>query len=170
MAARSDEKMNRCHIVIRSMEKEDGEEMLRIYEQGIETKNATFEVEAPTWHVWDENHVKHSRFVASKHGKVVGWSALLPYSSRTVYHGVAELSVYINPDYAGQGVGSKLMKKIVESAQVNGCWMLQSSIFPENIASIALHKKFGFREVGYREKIAQLDGVWRDVLLFEKRL
>ncbi|WP_010096534.1 GNAT family N-acetyltransferase [Ornithinibacillus scapharcae] len=126
--------------------------MLGIYGQGIETKNGTVEVQAPTWHVWDKQHVKHSRFVASESGKIVGWGALSPYSRRAVYLGVVELSNYIDPDYAGQGVGSKLMNSIVTSVQKNGCWLLQSSIFPENVASIALHNKFGFREVGYREK------------------
>ncbi len=156
-------------ITIRPMRNEDNEAVLQIYTKGIETKNATFETQTPTWEVWDANHISHSRFVATFNGIVVGWSALTPYSRRAVYQGVHELSIYINPDYAGKGIGSKLMNTIVKSARDNGSWMLQASIFPENQASISLHKKFGFREVGYRERIAQLDGVWRDVILLEKR-
>ncbi|WP_231495776.1 GNAT family N-acetyltransferase [Paucisalibacillus sp. EB02] len=161
--------LNDNHILIRPMRNEDGDAVLQIYEKGIRTKNATFETQTPSWEAWNANHISHSRFVATENGAIVGWSALTPYSSRSVYRGVLELSIYIDPDHAGKGIGSKLMNIIMESAKDSGCWMLQSSIFPENLASITLHKKFGFREVGFREKIAQLDEIWRDVILLEKR-
>ncbi|WP_269083307.1 GNAT family N-acetyltransferase [Ornithinibacillus contaminans] len=156
-------------VNVRVMEAEDGPAVLRIYEKGMETRNATFETSAPTWEEWNRNHLAHGRFVAVIDEQVVGWAALSAYSKRAVYRGVAEVSVYIDPAVTGKAIGSKLMDCIIHEAKERGFWMLQSGIFPENEASMALHKKFGFREVGYREKIGQLDGIWRDVVLFEKR-
>jgi L-amino acid N-acyltransferase YncA len=156
-------------LFIRLMKAEDSEAVLAIYGKGLETRNATFETNVPTWEDWNNNHLFHSRYVALENERIIGWSALTPYSKRMVYQGVAEVSIYIEPDLSGKGIGSTLMDALIQSAKENGIWTLQSSIFPENPGSIALHKKFGFREVGYREKIAQLDGVWRDVVLLEKR-
>lgn len=142
----------------------------RIYERGIATGNATFQTSAPaTWKLWDKGHLSHSRFVAMFSDKVVGWIALSPTSQRECYKGVAELSVYIDPEYCGIGVGKRLMEVLIESSEANGIWSLYSSTFPENEASIHLQKKFGFREIGYRERIAQLNGVWRNTVLLEKR-
>jgi L-amino acid N-acyltransferase YncA len=156
-------------LFIRPMKAEDSKAVLAIYGKGLETRNTTFETNIPTWGDWNNNHLPHSRYVALENKRIIGWSALTPYSKRAVYQGVAEVSIYIEPDLSGKGIGSILMNALIQSAKENRIWTLQSSIFPENPGSIALHKKFGFREVGYRERIAQLDGVWRDVVLLEKR-
>ncbi|WP_067726987.1 GNAT family N-acetyltransferase [Oceanobacillus damuensis] len=157
-------------IGLRTIKKEDWESVKNIYIQGMETRNATFETEAPSWENWDRNHLDNGRFVACIDEKIVGWVALSPYSSRYVYRGVAELSIYIDSTFKNKGIGSLLMKSIINYGKEQRMWTLQSSIFPENRASLAMHKKFGFSEVGRREKIAQLDGVWRDVILLEKKL
>lgn len=169
MEGRSAVAVKENQIAIRLMKDEDCHAVLDIYQKGIETRNATFETQPPTWVEWEHNHLLHSRFVVEQSDEILGWSALSPYSKREVYRGVAELSIYIDPRYAGKGIGSKLMEVTIHSAKENGCWTLQSGVFPENKASLALHKKFGFREVGYRERIGQLDGIWRDVILLEKR-
>jgi L-amino acid N-acyltransferase YncA len=140
-----------------------------IYEEGIRTGNATFESAAPSWQDWDARHLAVHRLVAIGEGGVLGWAALLPVSSRSAYRGVCELSVYVAASAAGQGVGSALMGTLIRDSEQAGIWTLQASIFPENISSIALHRKFGFREVGRRERIAQLAGIWRDTFLFERR-
>lgn len=168
--ARFDDEYSDNLIKVRPMKERDWDEVRAIYLQGISTRNSTFETIIPDWDDWNENHLKHSRFVAEANGQVVGWIALSPYSRRVVYQGVAEISIYIDPSFNGRGIGSELMKIVMKSAVENHCWMLQASTFPENKASIGLHKKFGFREVGYRERIAQLDGKWRNVVLLEKRL
>jgi L-amino acid N-acyltransferase YncA len=141
-----------------------------IYENGIATGNATFQTTAPgTWEQWDRGHTAHSRFVAKADNKVAGWVALSPTSGRDCYKGVCELSIYVDNDYHGKGIGSILMHAVIESSEAAGVWCLYSSTFPENKASIALQKKFGFRVIGYREKIAQQNGVWRDTVLLERR-
>ena len=141
-----------------------------IYESGIATGNATFELSAPSsWDFWDKTHVQHSRFVALADDNVVGWAALSPTSARECYKGVCEVSVYIEDKRRGKGIGSLLMNSLIESSEANGIWSLYVSMFPENRSSVALHKKFGFREIGCREKIAQLNGTWRDTLLLERR-
>jgi len=109
------------------------------------------------------------RWVALTNNKIVGWAGLLPISARKVYDGVAEVSIYIHPDFAGNGIGKQLMNHLVVESEKAGLWSLYASIFPENIASIRLHTSYGFREIGYRERIAKLDGIWRDTLLFERR-
>lgn len=141
-----------------------------IYEKGIATGNATFQTAAPSsWELWDKAHTLHSRFVALLKKDVVGWIALSPISARECYIGVCELSVYVDPEYGGRGIGKCLMEAVVSSSEAKGVWTLYSSTFPENIASLALQKSFGFREIGYRERIAQLDGIWRNTLLLERR-
>jgi phosphinothricin acetyltransferase len=141
----------------------------RIYREGIATGNATFETESPGWENWDAKHHRHSRLIALDGIGLLGWAALSPVSTRRVYAGVAEVSVYVAQAARGRGVGRALLTALVEQAEENGIWTLQAGIFPENRASIALHKVFGFREVGVRERIGQLRGVWRDVLLLERR-
>lgn len=136
---------------------------------GIETKNATFNTVIPTWEEWDKSHLQHSRLVIETDDKIVGWIALSPVSSRCNYNGVAEVSVYIHPDFSRLGFASELMEKMISESENNGIWTLQSSVFPENESSIKLHEKFGFREVGYREKISKMDGIWRDTILLERR-
>jgi L-amino acid N-acyltransferase YncA len=140
-----------------------------IYLQGIATGNATFETESSGWENWSARHHGHSRMVASADDRVLGWAALSPVSTRRVYAGVAEVSIYIAEAARGKGVGRALLQTLIEESEQNGIWTLQAGIFPENPASIALHKSCGFREVGRREKIGQLKGVWRDVILLERR-
>ncbi len=141
-----------------------------IYEEGIATGNATFQTEAPEWGVWDSAHLPHSRLVAlSDAGIVVGWAALSPVSSRPVYAGVAEVSVYIAAGQRGRKIGEALLAALITESERNGIWTLQASIFPENIASLRIHAHCGFRQVGYRERIGQTHGVWRDTVLVERR-
>ncbi|WP_412734156.1 N-acetyltransferase family protein [Halalkalibacterium halodurans] len=147
----------------------DWPEVERIYREGIETGNATFETEAPSWEKWDAGHVKSCRFVEKIKEKVVGWVALSPVSSRCVYQGVAEVSVYVGSTGRGKGVGRKLLASVVEESEKQGYWTLQASVFPENVASLKLHRQLGFREVGKRERLAKREGVWRDVILLERR-
>ncbi|MBD3109248.1 N-acetyltransferase family protein [Bacillus sp. AGMB 02131] len=156
-------------IIIDKMFAEDWDSVSSIYEEGILTGNATFQETVPSWEEWDENHLKGLRFVARVNGKVLGWTALSAISSRCVYKGVAEVSVYISKDARGMGIGSRLLERLIEQSEEKGYWTLQSGIFPENEASLQLHKKYGFIVVGKREKIGKLNGVWRDVLLLERR-
>lgn len=154
-----------------------------IYREGISTGNATFETELPDWEKWDGAHRRDCRLVALETmdeasaelliplGKltVLGWAALSPVSSRRVYRGVAEVSVYVAAAARGRGVGKELLKSVVQESEVNGIWTLQAGIFAENLASIALHKSCGFRKVGMRRRIGKLGEIWRDVLLLERR-
>ena len=155
--------------MIRQMTINDAGAVLDIYKKGLESGIATFETEVPDWQYWDESHHKFCRFVYEENCKVLGWGALAPVSKRSCYEGVAELSIYIDTDHLGRGIGAKLMKTVVESSEEFGIWTLQSSIFPENVASHKIHLGHGFREVGMRKRIAQLDGVWRDTLIMERR-
>lgn len=144
----------------------------RIFTQGIETGNATYDTSAAVWEDWDAKHLMHSRWVVKSvdEGSVLGWAALSPVSSRVVFSGVAELSIYVDTDYLGKGLGNALMEAVVASSEENGIWMLQSGIFPENQASIGMHEKFGFRLVGRRERIGKMaNGIWRDIVLLERR-
>lgn len=154
---------------LRSMTDLDSEDVLAIYSAGIETKNATFETNLPTWEHWDKVHLNKCRLVACVGEVVVGWICLSAVSHRKVYRGVAEVSVYVHPTYHGRGIGSLLMEGIVQISEEEGFWTLQANIFPENNASITLHKKHGFRVLGIREKIAQHYGVWRDIVFLERR-
>jgi len=147
----------------------DSENVLEIYRMGLESKNATFETIVPTWQEWNSKHLSHSRFVSVSDGNVVGWAALTPFSNREVYQGVAEVSIYVANGFHGKKVGSGLMEQIIISSELNGIWTLVSSVFPENEATLKLHTKFGFRIIGKREKIARLDGLWRDTILLERR-
>jgi L-amino acid N-acyltransferase YncA len=140
-----------------------------IYAAGIATRNATFETEVPEWAEWDAGHLPDHRFVATDGEPIVGWVALTGYSDRCCYEGVADLSVYVDPAAQARGVGRALLEHLVASAEAAGIWTIQAGIFPENEASLALHRRCGFRLVGTRERIGRLDGVWRDVLLLERR-
>ena len=140
-----------------------------IYQEGIVTGNATFETQAPAWEDWDASHLEDCRLVARRGGHIVGWGALSPVSGRCVYAGVAEVSVYVAAAARGQGIGKRLLRALIEVSERQGIWTLQAGVFPENEASIALHKSCGFREVGTRARIGQLRGVWRDVVLLERR-
>ena len=147
----------------------DWETVREIYREGIESGHATFETQAPSWEDWDQNHHQFARFVLSTSNGISGWAALSKVSRRVVYDGVAEVSVYVGAAARGQGFGLKLLQRLIEESEAQGVWTLQASIFPENAASIRLHRHCGFREVGRRERIAKLDGVWRDTVLMERR-
>jgi L-amino acid N-acyltransferase YncA len=140
-----------------------------IYLEGIATGDATFEQSAPEWEKWDQGHLKSCRSVALTDGVVTGWAALSPVSGRCVYAGVAEVSVYVAAKARGQKVGSALLTELVLHSEREGIWTLQAGIFPENTASIAIHKRAGFRIVGVRERLGCMDGRWRDVVLMERR-
>ena len=156
-------------FIIDKMKDEDWDEVASIYQDGIATSNATFETDAPEWEKWDKNHLRDCRLVARAEGKVVGWAALSPVSTRCVYSGVAEVSLYIAASTRGVGVGKTLLSAVVDESERIGVWTLQAGIFPENTASIALTKACDFREVGCRERIDQMDDIWRDVILMERR-
>lgn len=156
---------------IREMEEKDWGRVQEIYRQGIETKIATFQSQVPEFEEWDKGHLQEGRLVAvDKENRVIGWLALSPTSSRCVYRGVVEVSIYIAPEARGQGIGTALLSKAVEVTEELGIWTLYSNIIAINKGSIALHKKCGFRTVGIRERIAKdLDGVWQDTVIMEKR-
>jgi len=156
-------------IVMGTLQPGDWEFVRSIYLEGIATGHATFETEAPDWERWDSAHLSFARLVARNGGAVLGWTALSPVSSRRAYAGVAEVSVYVAAAARGAGVGRSLLGALVEEAERNGVWTLQAGVFPENAASLALHKSCGFREVGRRERIGMLRGLWRDVILLERR-
>jgi len=151
------------------METSDWPAVKSVYEQGIATKLATFETSAPEWVDWDGAYLGGHRLVAEQGGQVVGWAALLPTSRRACYAGVVENSVYVAESSRGQGIGRALLERLLESADRAGFWTVQASVFADNAASIEFHKRCGFRVVGTRVRIAQLDGVWRDTVLLERR-
>ncbi|HEX5085279.1 MAG TPA: GNAT family N-acetyltransferase [Blastocatellia bacterium] len=156
-------------FIINSMRPQDWKSVLAIYLEGIATGHATFETEAPDWESWDSGHLPDCRLVARNENVVLGWAALSPVSKRRAYAGVAEVSVYVASAARGAGVGGALMRALIEASEHSGVWTLQSSIFPENHASVALHLKHGFREVGRRERIARHHGLWRDTVVLERR-
>ncbi|MEO0560490.1 MAG: N-acetyltransferase family protein [Chloroflexota bacterium] len=158
-------------INIRDMQPTHWEAVAAIYGEGIATRQATFETTVPNWDDWDNGHLSTSRLVAvdADGETIMGWAALSPVSGRCVYAGVAEVSVYVAAAARGRGVGKTLLKALVNTSEAEGIWTLQAGIFPENAASRALHTACGFREIGYRERIGQLDGVWRDTVLMERR-
>jgi phosphinothricin acetyltransferase len=156
-------------VTVRDLRPGDWPEVARIYAEGIATGDATFEVEVPSWEAWDAAHLSGHRFVAERGGRVTGWIALAPVSLRRCYVGVAEVSVYVAEDARGEGVGSELLATAIASSERDGIWTLQTSDFPENAASLALLRRFGFRTVGTRERIGRLDGSWRDTVLVERR-
>ena len=157
-------------MLVRPLDPDDYPAVATIFAEGIATGLATFETTVPTWDEWDAAHLPEHRLVAELDDEVAGWIAVVPYSSRSAYRGVGEDSVYVGERARGQGVGHALLEAVIESARTGGLWTLQAGIFPENEASLALHRSLGFREVGVRKRIGQLDGVWRDVILLELRL
>jgi L-amino acid N-acyltransferase YncA len=143
--------------------------VVRVFEDGIATRNATFETEAPTWAGWDSSHLPEHRFVALRAGDVVGWAAVSPVSDRCCYGGVVESSVYVAETARGRGVGLRLLEKLIASTEAAGIWTIEAGMFPENEASIRLHERVGFEIVGRRKRLGKLDGEWRDVLLLGRR-
>jgi L-amino acid N-acyltransferase YncA len=157
-------------IVIEEMRTEHWSQVRAVYFEGVATGHATFETEAPEWEGWDAAHLPFARLVALAEGaRVMGWAALGRVSGRKVYAGVAEVSVYVGEEFRGRGVGRALLEALVRESEAGGVWTLQASIFPENASSVALHLACGFREVGRRERVARLRGVWRDTVLLERR-
>jgi phosphinothricin acetyltransferase len=156
-------------VTIAEMRVEDWNAVRAIYEEGIATGQATFETVVPTWAVWDRNHLQACRLVARTGAEICGWAALSAVSSRCVYGGVAEVSVYVSEAVRGLGIGTLLLQELVRASERHGLWTLQAGIFPENKVSITLHKNCGFRIVGRRERLGQMHGVWRDVVLMERR-
>lgn len=156
-------------MTIEPLRAEHWDAVARIYAQGIATGHATFETEVPSWERWDASHLPDHRLVAVRDGTVTGWAALSPVSDRCVYGGVAEESVYVAEEARGRGVGRELLEALIAGAEESGIWTIQTGIFPENEASVRLHQRVGFRIVGTRERLGQHNGVWRDVLLLERR-
>jgi glutamine synthetase len=158
-----------AEVELRELRQEDWPAVREIYEQGIAGKNATFETEAPSWEAWDRSQLDVHRYVAVEQERVVGWVAAHPVSSRPCYAGVVEHSVYVHDDWQGKGIGRALLERLFQSTEEAGIWTIQTGIFPENEASLALHEKCGFRIVGTQERLGKLDGVWRDVVVLERR-
>jgi L-amino acid N-acyltransferase YncA len=157
------------NVNIRDFVNSDWDRVSKIYGQGLATRNATFETALPEFDVWRKKFHPHLLWSAEMDERVVGWAGLQPISPRKVYEGVVEVTIYIDLAHTGRGIGSALMSHLIRESEKAGIWTLYASIFPENDASIRLHRSSGFREIGYREKIGRLDGVWRNTLLFERR-
>ena len=156
-------------FLLRAMEARDWPDVRKIYREGIESGNATFETAAPDWIDWDQDHLKCCRLLAIANDSAAGWAALSPVSERCVYQGVAEVSVYVTRTHRKQGIGKLLLNGLIKESESAGIWTLQAGMFPENQASIALHLACGFRKVGIRERLGQINGAWRDVVLMERR-
>jgi phosphinothricin acetyltransferase len=156
-------------VTIEQMVASDWPAVAAIYQEGIDTGDATFEDNVPTWEQFDDKHLPDCRLVARVGADIVGWIALSPVSTRCVYAGVAEVSVYVKAAARGRGIGQQLLTEAIEASEQAGLWTLQAGIFPENAASLALHKRCGFRLVGYRERLGHMNGQWRDVVLLERR-
>lgn len=155
--------------IIREITRLDYSAIQQIYAEGLATGIATFETQTPDWTTWDQKYYRQCRFLMEKDEQILAWAALTPVSTREVYRGVAEISIYVATKARGQGIGLQLLQYLIEHADKAGFWTLQASIFRQNIASIRLHEKVGFRIVGIREKIAQRDGEWHDNVLMERR-
>ncbi len=155
---------------IREMENFDSEKVLEIFQQGINSRNATFESIVPSWETWSDHHFQNSRFVIeNEEGTVIGWCALKPVSKRECFRGIAEVSIYLDENYQSKGLGKILIRKLILDSEEHEFWTLQAGIFPENKASVSLFQSLGFRIVGVREKMAEMNGIWRDILLLERR-
>jgi L-amino acid N-acyltransferase YncA len=155
-------------VILRDLRSEDWPAVRAIYEEGMRGGNATFETEPPSWERWDGTH-SELRLVAERDGVIVGWAAVSPVSDRCCYEGVGDVSVYVAEAARGSGVGRALLGELVQLSEQAGYWTLNAGVFPENEASIRLHNACGFREVGVRDRLGQLHGVWRDVVLLERR-
>lgn len=155
---------------IKKMNNSDWNQVKKIYEKGIKSGNATFDNKAPAWEEWDKAYFKKCRLVIRDKKKIFGWAALSPVYKKKAYSGVGEVSIYIDPEYQGNGFGKKLLKSLIKSSEKAGFWTLEAKIFPENKVSIYLHKKYGFRLIGVREKLGKTSGGnWKDVVLLERR-
>ncbi|MEM6644663.1 MAG: N-acetyltransferase family protein [Bacteroidota bacterium] len=157
------------HANLRPLTHADAEAVFAIYAEGMATGNATFDTVVPDWPTWDRKYLKHSRLVWDEGGRVLGWVGIMPSSTRVIYRGVADLSVYVAAQASGRGIGQALLEGLIEASEANGVWTLQALILAENTVSRRLHARCGFREVGLRERVSQRDGVWRDSVLMERR-
>ena len=155
--------------VIVAMQPSDWEQVRAIYLEGIHTGEATLETEVPPWNKWDADHLREPRLVARCNDVVLGWAALSPVSSRCVYAGVAEVSIYVRDGSRGHGIGRALLERLIAESEQRGIWTLQAGVFPENATSLRLHRSLGFREVGRRERLGKMKGLWRDVVLLDRR-
>jgi L-amino acid N-acyltransferase YncA len=156
-------------ITIQPMQSGQAPLLLDIYRQGIASGMATFETTVPDWPGFDAKYLPHSRIVAMEEDQITGWAALSPVSPRECYSGVAEVSVYVAEARQRKGIGRILLMGLIKESESNGIWSLLSVIHEENRASIHLHEQCGFRYIGYRERIAKLDGVWRTTVMMERR-
>lgn len=156
-------------FTVRPLTASDWQQVKQIYQLGIDTGDATYETQAPEADALKVKFLAEPQLVAEENGQVIGWALLSAVSSRCVYGGVAETSIYIHPEFHGRGVGRALLSELVLLSEKFGFWTLQAQIFPENKASIALHERQGFRQVGYREKLGKRNGIWRDVIFLERR-
>jgi L-amino acid N-acyltransferase YncA len=154
---------------IRPITEIDYPAVAEIYQQGIDTENATFELSPPTWETFSNKFIDFSKVVAVTDNRISGWAGLSRVSTREVYSGVCEVSVYVHKDFRGLGIGKTLLTFLIQQSEAFGIWTIQAGIFPENISSISLHTNLGFRTVGYREKIGKMNGQWRDTVLLERR-
>jgi L-amino acid N-acyltransferase YncA len=160
----------RTAVRIAAMTADHAAAVLAIYQAGIDEGCATFETAAPAWEAFDAAKMPGHRHVAlDRDGTVLGWTAVVTVSDRCVYRGVVEHSVYVHPEARGRGIGTALLRALIASTEAAGIWTVQSGVFPENTASLALHERCGFRTVGTREKVGRHHGVWRDVVLIERR-
>lgn len=156
-------------LSINRLEPRHWDRVREIYLDGLATGEASFETTAPGWAEWDRAHLARPRLIAARLGHIVGWVALSPVSRRQCYSGVAEVSIYVAGDARGQGVGKLLLEEAIRASEAEGIWTLQAVIYPTNVPSVRLHETCGFRMVGYRQRIAQREGVWRDTVLLERR-
>lgn len=156
-------------LTVAPFQETDFPSVQKIYRQGIDTGDATFQQKAKSWSEWDNSHHPFCRIVAVKNEHIVGWAALSPISSRAVYAGIAEVSIYVDNTYKQQGIGQALLAQLITDSEQHGIWTLQAGIFPENIGSIKLHENNGFRQIGTREKLGKMNNIWRDVVLLERR-
>lgn len=158
------------NYIIETMKPSDWNSVSEIYKEGIDTKVATFQSEVPTWEDWDKSHCEHCRLIVRLKDQVLGWAALSPVSKRSVYVGVAEVSIYIRNNYTGMNIGTALLEELIKNSENQGYWTLQSGIIEENVSSLKLHNKCGFRKIGYRENVGKMDnGKWHNVILVERR-
>jgi phosphinothricin acetyltransferase len=156
-------------IAIDALQPADWAAVRTIHEEGIRTGHSTFDTSSPSWESWDEAHLNHCRLVARLGDRIVGWAALAGVSDTCAYAGVAEVSIYVSEEARGKGIGDKLLGALIIDSEREDIWTLQAGIFPENTASLALFERKGFRAVGRRERLGELNGEWRDVMLLERR-